>query len=653
MMSRTKAPKPSNVAPVRYDASILSADDIFLFNAGKQYRLYQKLGSHIGTVNGEEGTFFAVWAPNARQVFVTGEFNGWNKSSHPLKAREQSGIWEGFIPGIAEGSLYKYYIVSRLHNYRVEKTDPQAFYYEIPPKTASVVKDLKYGWQDGEWMNTRSTHNTLGAPISVYELHTGSWRRVPEENNRPLTYLELATQLTDYVHKMGFTHVELMPLMEHPFGGSWGYQTTGYFAPTSRYGGPQDLMFLIDYLHRNNIGVILDWVPSHFPGDEHGLAFFDGTHLYEHADPSKGLHPDWDSCIFNYGRKEVQSFLISSAIFWLDYYHADGLRVDGVASMLYLDYSRKPGEWQPNRFGGRENLEALEFLRSLNEQVYLNYPGVQMIAEESTSWPMVSRPTYTGGLGFGMKWDMGWMHDTLRYFSIDPIFRKYHQNELTFRSLYAFYENFVLPLSHDEVVHGKGSLLSRMPGNDFEKLANLRLLFGYMYSQPGKKMLFMGGEFGQRREWNHDASLDWNLLAYKQHTGLQKWVADLNHLYRTEKALHELDFDQEGFRWMDCNDFEQSVIVYVRKGHSPGDEMIVVCNFTPVPRFNYRIGAPNAGEWVTVLNSDETYYGGSGCANTGKIETSEISFHNQPCSLVLTLPPLSTIFLKREPEILP
>jgi 1,4-alpha-glucan branching enzyme len=495
-------------------------------------------------------------------------------------------------------------------------------------------------------MQERHKHNALDAPIAIYEVHLGSWMRVPEEGHRPLTYRELAPKLAEYAERMGFTHVEFLPVMEHPFAGSWGYQTTGYFAPTSRYGTPQDFMYLIDYLHQHGIGVILDWVPSHFPTDEHGIGFFDGTHLYEHSDPQKGLHPDWDSFIFNYGRNEVRSFLISSALFWLDKYHVDGLRVDAVASMLYLDYSRKEGEWIPNKYGGRENLEALAFLRRFNEEVYKNYPDVQTIAEESTAWPMVSRPTYVGGLGFGLKWDMGWMHDTLDYMTKNPIFRKYHHNELTFRMLYAFTENFALPLSHDEVVHGKGSLLGKMPGDDWQKFANLRLLLGYMYAQPGKKLLFMGGEFGQWWEWNHDSSLDWHLLTFPPHSSLQRWVEDLNRLYRSESVLHGLEFDPAGFEWVDCSDFERSVISFIRKGRSTGDIILVVCNFTPTPRFNYRVGAPRGGFWREVLNSDAQQYGGSGHGNLGGVEAAPIPYHGRSYSLNLTLPPLGVVFLK-------
>lgn len=632
--------------PVRYDISLLSDDDLFLFNEGSHYRLYEKLGAHPVTVDGVEGTYFATWAPNARQVFVIGEFNRWDKSSHPLCPKGQSGIWEGFIPGVGKGQIYKYYVVSHHHGYRVEKADPFAFYAETPPKTASVVWNLNYDWRDQAWMEKRHGRNALDAPICIYEMHLGSWRRVPEEGNRPLSYRELAPMLAEYIERMGFTHVEFLPVMEHPFYGSWGYQTTGYFAPTSRYGSPEDFMYLVDYLHQHDIGVMLDWVPSHFPNDEHGLGYFDGTHLYEHDDPRKGIHPDWNSFIFNYGRHEVRSFLFSSALFWLDKYHVDGLRIDAVASMLYLDYGRKEGDWVPNHYGGRENLEAIGFLRRLNEVLYQEKPGVQTIAEESTAWPMVSRPTYIGGLGFGLKWDMGWMHDTLEYMTKDPIYRKYHHNNLTFRLLYAFFENFVLPLSHDEVTHGKGSLIGKMPGDDWQKFANLRLLFGYMYAQPGKKLLFMGGEFGQWREWAHDESLEWHLLQYSPHSGLQRWVSDLNRLYRQEPALHELDFEQTGFEWIDCNDVEQSVISLIRRGQSPDDIIAVVCNFTPVTHFGYRIGVPRPGFWSELLNSDAREYEGSGQGNLGGVEAAPIPWHGRPYSLTITLPPLAAAFFK-------
>jgi 1,4-alpha-glucan branching enzyme len=626
--------------------SLLSQDDLYLFNEGSHIRLYEKLGAHPATVDGEDGTYFAVWAPNAEQVYVMGDFNGWQKKGFKLAACGSSGIWEGFIPGLGRGSLYKYHIASRVHRYRVEKADPFASYCEIPPRTASVVWDLSYDWNDGEWMRERKHKNALDAPIAIYEMQLGSWMCVPEDNNRPLTYRELAPKLADYIIQMGFTHVELMPVMEHPFGGSWGYQVTGYFAPTSRYGTPQDFMYLVDYLHQHNIGVILDWVPSHFPTDTHGLGFFDGTHLYEHADSRKGFHPDWKSYIFNYGRHEVRSFLLSSALFWLDKYHVDGLRVDGVASMLYLDYSRKKGEWIPNQFGGRENLEAVSLLRRFNEEVYKNFPDVQTVAEESTDWAMVSRPTYIGGLGFGMKWDMGWMHDTLDYITKDPIHRKYHHNKLTFRMLYAFSENFVLSLSHDEVVHGKASLLSKMPGDDWQKFANLRLLFSYMFTQPGKKLLFMGDEFGQWREWNHETSLDWHLLQYDRHQALQKLVGDLAHLYRREPALHELDFEWKGFDWIDCNDSLGSVLSYLRRGKSSDDIILVGCNFTPIPRNQYRIGVPRGGYWQEILNSDADIYWGSGLGNKGGLQTENIPHHGQPFSLNITLPPLAAVIFK-------
>jgi 1,4-alpha-glucan branching enzyme len=635
---------------VRYNVSLLTDHDLYLFNEGTHYRLYEKLGARPMSVDGVEGTYFAVWAPNAEQVFVMGDFNGWNKSSHPLGSRAQSGIWEGFVPGVGQGMVYKYFVASRLRLYRVDKADPFAFFCEAPPRTGSVVWNLDYTWGDEGWLRDRHQRHSLHSPVAVYEVHLGSWMRVPEEHNRSLTYRELATKLTDYVQRMGFTHVELLPVMEHPFYGSWGYQTTAHFAPTNRYGTPQDFMYLVDCLHQNGIGVILDWVPSHFPSDEHGLAYFDGTHLFEHSDVRKGFHPDWSSYIFNYGRHEVRSFLTSSALFWMDKYHADGLRVDAVASMLYLDYSRKEGEWIPNQYGGRENLEAISLLRQLNENVYKNHPDVLMVAEESTAWPMVSRPTYVGGLGFGMKWDMGWMHDTLHYMSQDPVHRKYHHNDLTFRMLYAFTENFVLSLSHDEVVHGKGSLLRKMPGDDWQKFANLRLLLGWMYGQPGKKLLFMGGEFGQWSEWYHESSLEWHLAQYAPHAGLQKWMEDLNRFYRSERALHEFDFDPAGFEWIDCQDADQSVLTFLRKGHSAGDLLIVACNFTPVPRMNYRVGVPAGGFWREVMNSDALEYGGGGWGNLGGLEAAPISIHGRPYSLSLTLPALAAVFLKCEAE---
>ena len=628
--------------------SLLTDNDLYLFNEGSHFRLYDKLGARVVTHAGTSGTYFAVWAPNAEQVSVIGDFNGWDKRRHRLSPKGQSGIWEGFFPGVGKGTLFKYHIVSRFNGYRVDKADPFSIFNETPPKTASIVWDLDYHWGDHEWMASRRQHNALDKPMATYEMHVGSWRRVLAEGNRSLSYRELATQLADYLQQMGYTHVEFLPVMDHPFFGSWGYQITGYFAPSGNYGTPQDFMHLIDSLHQRGIGVILDWVPSHFPTDEHGLAFFDGSHLYEHADARQGYHPEWKSYIFNYGRTEVQSFLISNAIFWLDRYHADGLRVDAVASMLYLDYARKEGEWIPNRYGGRENIEAINFLRRMNEEVYKYRSDVQTIAEESTAWPMVSRPNYVGGLGFGLKWDMGWMHDTLEYMSKDPLFRRYHHNKLTFRMIYAFHENFVLPLSHDEVVYGKGSLIGKMPGDEWQKFANLRALFGYMYAQPAKKLLFMGGEFGQWREWVHDSSLDWDLLDYPLHAGLQRWVEDLNRLYRSEPALHELDCDPAGFEWIDCNDADSSVLSLIRKAKSSSAIMLVLCNFTPVPRYSYRVGTPRGGQWQEILNSDAARYGGSNMGNLGGAETAPIGLHGRPYSLTLTLPPLSVSFFKNQ-----
>ena len=630
------------------DAQLLTDQDLYLFNEGNHVRLYKKLGAHPLTQNGVEGTHFAVWAPNAAAVTVIGDFNGWNKTSDPLRQRGHSGIWEGFIPGVKQGNNYKYQVTSKYNNFSAEKADPYAFASEIPPKTASVVRELDYEWRDQVWMKHRGQGNGLKNPVSIYEVHLGSWMRVPEEGNRSLTYAELADKLTDYVRQMGFTHIELMPITEHPFYGSWGYQTTGYFSPTSRYGSPQDLMHLIDRLHQNGIGVIMDWVPAHFPTDLHGLEYFDGTHLYEHADPRQGFHPDWKSSIFNFGRNEVKSFLLSSAMFWLDLYHADGLRVDAVASMLYLDYSRKKGEWIPNRHGGNENLEAIAFLKQFNLVVYENYPDVQTYAEESTAWPMVSRPTYLGGLGFGLKWDMGWMHDTLSYLSRDPVYRKYHHTALNFRMLYAFGENFVLPLSHDEVTHGKGSLIKKMPGNDWEKFANLRLLFGGMFAQPGQKLVFMGGEFGQWKEWNHDASLDWDQTEHAPHYGMQNWVRDLNRLYRSEPAMHELNCSNTGFEWIDANDSQQSTLAFLRKGQSDGDTILAVCNFTPIARLNYRVGVPRGGYWKELLNSDAPDYWGGGMGNLGGTEAQGVPCHGRPNSLEITLPPLSILFFKPE-----
>ncbi len=663
-----RGPRTAGTSPVRehrvdqiqpatdssHPESLLSDWDLYLFNEGSHHALSEKLGSHIVERNGVAGTNFAVWAPNAEHVSVIGDFNSWDPQANRLDPRGSSGIWEGFIPHVVKGTIYKYHIVSRHNGFRVDKADPYAVHYETPPRTASIVWDLGYEWSDGEWMRTRKARNSIHAPMTIYEVHLGSWRRTTDDGQhwRAMSYREIAEPLAEYVRKMNFTHVEFLPVMEHPFYGSWGYQCTGYFAPTSRFGTPQDFKYLVDVLHQNGIGVILDWVPSHFPADEHGLAYFDGTHLYEHADPRKGFHPDWGSLIFNYGRNEVRSFLLSSALYWLGEYHADGLRVDAVASMLYLDYSRKHGEWIPNEFGGRENIEAITFLRRLNEDVYKVHPDVHMIAEESTAWPMVSRPTYVGGLGFGMKWDMGWMHDTLRYFTKDPIHRKFHHNDLTFRMIYAFTENFVLPLSHDEVVHGKGSLLGKMPGDDWQKFANLRLLLADMYSQPGKKLLFMGGEIGQWREWNHEIGLDWHLLDFLPHAALQRWLEDLNRTYRDVPALHELDMSAEGFDWIDCNDTEDSIVSLIRKSRSrPNDMVAVVLNFTPVPRHNYQVGVPRGGHWKEILNSDARLYGGSGQGNLGGVDAAPIPLHGRKWSLTLTLPPLGAVFLMPEGEL--
>lgn len=625
--------------------SILSEDDIYLFNQGTHYRLYDKFGAQPVVLEGIPGTYFAVWAPNAEYVAVIGDWNNWDAGANPLRQRGFSGVWEGFIPHVGKGMRYKFHIASRYYGYREDKTDPFGTYFEVAPQTAAIIWDRDYTWSDQQWMNERGQRQRLDAPISIYEVHLGSWRRKPEEDNRPLNYRELAHELVEHVKDCGFTHVELLPVTEHPFYGSWGYQSTGMFAPTSRYGTPQDFMYFVDYLHQHGIGVILDWVPSHFPTDGHGLAYFDGTHLYEHADPRKGYHPDWGSYIYNYGRNEVRSFLISSALCWLDKFHIDGIRVDAVASMLYLDYSRRPGEWIPNEYGGNENLEAISFLRELNTQIYKYYPDVQTIAEESTAWPMVSRPVYVGGLGFGFKWDMGWMHDTLQYFRRDPIYRRFHHNELTFRGLYMFSENYVLPLSHDEVVHGKGSLLDKMAGDVWQKFANLRLLYSYMFAQPGKKLLFMGGEFGQWREWSHDTSLDWHLLMFPSHQGTQRLIGDLNRLYRTEPALHELDCDPRGFEWIDANDADASVYSFLRKSRN-GEQILIVINTTPVVREDYRIGVPAGGWWRELFNSDSEYYWGSGQGNAGGVMAEAIPTHGREFSLRLRLPPLGALFLK-------
>jgi 1,4-alpha-glucan branching enzyme len=626
--------------------SRLTEQDVFYFREGSHSKLYHVLGAHPTELEGRAGVQFAVWAPNAARVSVLGDFNGWDAAAHELSARgDSSGIWEGFVEGPAPGAVYKYHIESNQGGYRVDKADPFAFQAELPPQTASRVADLRYDWADDDWMRERAARNGLDAPWTVYELHLGSWMRADDGNGRTrsLSYREIAEPLADYVAEMGFTHVELMPVTEHPFYGSWGYQTTGYFAPTARYGAPQDFMHLVDVLHQRGIGVILDWVPSHFPGDEHGLAFFDGSHLYEHQDRRQGYHPEWHSYIFNYGRNEVRAFLLSSAEFWLDRYHIDALRVDAVASMLYLDYGRKDGEWIPNEYGGRENLEAMAFLRKLNEGVYREHPDTQMIAEESTAWPMVSRPVEVGGLGFGMKWNMGWMHDTLGYFKRDPIHRRYHHDQLTFSIYYAFTENFMLPLSHDEVVYGKGSLLRKMPGDDWQRFANLRTLFGYMYTHPGKKLLFMGGEIAQWDEWSHERSVDWHLLEQASHQGIRRLVRDLNTLCRGEPALHERDFSHEGFEWIDASDRDDCVLSYLRKDAAGERPLVVVVNFTPMPRNSYRIGVPRDGFWKEALNTDATLYGGSGQGNLGGVETAPVAAHGRYHSLSLTLPPLSVL----------
>lgn len=633
-------------SPSSQTHSLLTDEDLYLFNEGNHSRLYQKLGSHlVSDKSGEEGAAFAVWAPDAAAVHVIGDFNEWRPGAHPLVPRGNSGVWEGFVPKVEKGHGYKYRIDSRHNGYRVDKADPFAVHHRNPPDTSSVVWDLDYTWRDQGWMEARKNADWNRKPLSIYEVHLGSWRRHSGEGDRFLSYRELAVPLGNYVREMGFTHVEFLPIMEHPFYGSWGYQVSGFFAPTSRYGTPQDFMALIDHLHQLDVGVILDWVPSHFVKDEHALGYFDGSHLFEHADPRLGLHPDWDSLIFNYGRNEVRSFLVSSAAYWLDRYHVDGLRVDAVASMLYRDYSREDGEWIPNEYGGRENLEAIRVLQKVNEEAYSSFPGIHTVAEESTAFPMVSRPTYLGGLGFGMKWDMGWMHDTLDYMAKDPIFRRFHHDRLTFRMLYSFTESFVLPLSHDEVVHGKGSLLAKMPGDPWKQFANLRLLFAYMYSQPGKKLLFMGAEIGQWTEWNHDRALDWELLQRAPHRGIQRWVADLNHLYRKESALHSLDFDPSGFQWVDCSNAEASVVSLLRRGD---DESLIlaVFNFTPVPRTEYRVGVPRPGDWEEVLNSDAHSYGGSGVGNYGSVESQPASCHGLDHHLEITLPPLGAVFFK-------
>jgi 1,4-alpha-glucan branching enzyme len=626
---------------------LLSDFDLHLMGEGTHYLKYEKLGAHVREVAGVRGVHFGVWAPNARRVSVVGDFNRWDGRVHPMRHRGSSGVWELFLPGLDEGVIYKFEIRSNVGELPMLKADPYGFYAELRPKTGSIVANIdRYTWGDATWMAARGQRNWLESPISIYEVHLSSWRQFPEEGHRWLTYRELADHLIPYVKQMGYTHIELLPIMEHPLDASWGYQTLGYYAVTSRYGSPADFMYFIDRCHQEGIGVILDWTPAHFPRDAHGLAFFDGTHLYEHADPRQAAHPDWGTLVFNYGRNEVQNFLLSNALFWLDKYHVDGLRVDAVASMLYLDYSRRPGEWIPNEYGGRENLAAIAFLKRLNEVIHGRHPGVLTIAEESTAWPAVSRPTYLGGLGFSMKWNMGWMNDTLKYMEFDPIYRKYHHSRITFSMLYAFTENFVLPLSHDEVVHGKRSLLHKMPGDMWRQFANLRLLYGYLYGHPGKKLLFMGGEFGQRAEWNHGTSLEWHLLEFESHRGLQRLVADLNRLSAAEPALHEVDFDWHGFEWVDCNDADSSVLSFLRRAKNPQDFLVVVANFTPVVRENYRVGVPEAGFYHEVLNTDAAAYGGSNVGNLGGVAAEPVPWLAHSYSLNLRLPPLGAVFLK-------
>lgn len=638
---------PVQALPPETTFNTFTAHDAYLFREGTHARLYQALGCHLRPTGGAD---VAVWAPNAAAVSVLGDWNGWQGEADPMRPRsDDSGVWEGHVPGIAHGHAYKFRVVTQGGHW-LDKADPFAVYAEQPPATASRAWSLDYDWNDGDWMAHRGPRNGLDAPMSIYEVHPGSWRR---HNGVPLGYRELAHALADYVVEMGFTHVELMPITEHPFYGSWGYQTTGYFAPTARYGTPQDFMYFVDHLHQRGIGVLLDWVPSHFPSDAHGLDRFDGTHLYEHADPRQGYHPEWNSSIFNYGRHEVRSFLVSSGLFWLDKYHLDGLRVDAVASMLYLDYARQPGEWIPNRHGGRENLEAIEFLRHLNRALYRDHPDTVSIAEESTAWPMVSRPIEMNGLGFGMKWNMGWMHDSLAYMKEDPVHRRFHHHKLTFSMVYAFNENFVLPLSHDEVVYGKGSLINKMPGDDWQQFANLRALFGLMWSHPGKKLLFMGGEFAQRREWTHEGELDWDCLHGERHRGMQRLVRALNHIYRNEPALHEVDFSAEGFAWVEADDTAQSVIAFLRKPRqgsaAHAQPLLVVCNMTPLPRENYLVGVPTAGFWQEVLNTDAREFGGAGWGNLGGLWSTPVRSHEWTQSLCLTLPPLSTLILKPAP----
>jgi len=626
---------------------LLTDYDLYLSGEGTHYQNYEKLGAHVREMEGVRGVHFGVWAPNARRVSVVGDFNAWDGRVHPMRSRGASGVWEIFLPSLDEGALYKFEILARDGKYLGLKSDPYGFAAEMRPKSASVVYDIdQYRWNDAAWLEARTARDWLHAPMSIYEVHAGAWRRKPENGDRWLTYRELADELVPYVKRMGYTHIELMPIMEHPLDASWGYQTVGYFSVTSRFGSPVDFMYFVDRCHQENLGVILDWTPAHFPRDAHGLAFFDGTHLYEHADPRRGAHPDWGTLVFNYGRNEVQNYLTSNALFWVDKYHVDGLRVDAVASMLYLDYSRKPGEWIPNPFGGRENLEAIAFLKRLNEILHTRHPGALTIAEESTSWPAVSRPTYLGGLGFDLKWNMGWMNDTLTYFMLDPLHRQYHHNELTFSMIYAFTENFILPLSHDEVVHGKRSLLEKMPGDNWQKFANLRLLFGYMYAHPGKKLLFMGAELAQRNEFSEVGSLEWALENSPPHRGVQRLVTDLNLLHTSERALHEVDFEWPGFEWIEPNDAAASVLALIRRGRNPEDFVVAVCNFTPVIRENYRVGVPNPGFYREILNTDSSHYEGTGTGNSGGVLAEPIPWNNRPYSLKLKLPPLAAVYLK-------
>jgi 1,4-alpha-glucan branching enzyme len=621
--------------------------DVYLLSEGSHHLSYDKLGAHVVETGDERGVRFAVWAPNAKSVSVVGDFNQWDNRRHVMNLIGASGIWELFVPGLDEGEIYKFDITSRYHRHHGVKSDPYGFYFEHRPKSASIVHDInKYRWRDSSWMKKREKRNWGEAPVSIYEAHLGSWMRVPDEADRVLTYRELAATLIEYVKEMGYTHIELLPVCEHPLDDSWGYQTIGYFAPTSRFGTPEDFMFFVDQCHQNGIGVLLDWAPAHFPKDGHGLGFFDGTCLYEHADPRKGEHREWGTLVFNYGRNEVRNFLISNALFWLDKYHIDGLRVDAVASMLYLDYSRKQGEWVPNVHGGRENLEAIDFIKKFNEVTHEYFPGILTIAEESTAWPFVTRPVYLGGLGFDMKWNMGWMNDMLDYISMDPIYRKFHHNHLTFSLMYAFSENFVLVLSHDEVVHGKRSMLEKMPGDNWQKFANLRLFYGYMFSHPGKKLLFMGGEFGQRHEWQFGHSLDWHLLEEAPHQRLQRYCRDLNRLYTSETALHEVDFQPQGFEWIDFHDADNSIILYIRYARDRGDHIVIVCNFTPVPHIGYRVGVPEACFYQEVLNSDSRLYGGSDLGNAGGLQAEHIPSHGRPYSLLTVVPPLSVLYFK-------